>query len=75
MRALILLANIAVIAVAIFLGSWTGLLVAAFLCFVLIAAFFVFSTEKTEALESKGLRRSMGRSTTFLGGLFESNRR
>jgi hypothetical protein len=74
MRALAFLANIAVIAVAYYFGSWTGLLIALAVCVTLVAAFLVFSTDKTEAGESRKMRKAMGRNTTFLAGLFEHSK-
>ena len=75
MRAIILLANIGVLALAFYLGSWMGLLIAAGVCVVLVAAFFVFSMATSEARESKDVQRAMGRNSTFLGGLFHSSKR
>jgi len=75
MRALAFLANIGVIAVAYYFGSWTGLLIALAVCVALVAAFLVFSTDKTESKESRKMRKAMGRNTTFLAGLFEHSKR
>ncbi|MDM0104508.1 hypothetical protein QTH97_06165 [Variovorax sp. J22R24] len=75
MRAIILLANIGVLAVAFYLGSLTGLLIAAGVCLVLVAGFFAFSMARTEARESKDMKRAMGRNTTLLAGLFEPSKR
>lgn len=69
MRALILFVNIAVLAAAYWVASLTGLLIAAGLCFVVIAAFFAFSMASTEARESRKMQRAMGRNTTFLAEL------
>ncbi|MDM0076564.1 hypothetical protein QTH90_19295 [Variovorax sp. J2P1-59] len=74
MRAIILLANLGVLALAYYLGSWMGLLIAAGVCVVLVAAFFVFSMARLEARESKDTQRAMGRSSTFLGGLFHPSK-
>ncbi len=75
MRALAFLANIGVIAVAYYFGSWTGLLIALSVCAALVAAFLVFSTDKKESKESRKMRRAMGGNTTFLADLFEHSRR
>jgi len=75
MRALILVLNIGVLGLALYFGSWTAWLVAAAVCFLIIAAFFKFSMARTEARESREMQRSMGRNTTFLAGLFGSNGR
>jgi len=69
MRALLLLASIAVLATAWWLGSFTGLLIAIGVCFALAAATFAFSRARQEARESKQMQRAFGRSTTFLAGL------
>ena len=74
MRALALLANLGILALAYYFGSLAGLLIAAGICVAAIAGLFVFSMSRTEALESKEMRRSMGRSTTFLGGLMDTRR-
>lgn len=74
MRAILLLANLGILALAFHLGSLTGLLIAAAVCIALVAGFFVFSTARNESLESKEMRRTMGRSTTFLGGLGDTRR-
>jgi hypothetical protein len=71
MRATLLLANIGILALAYWLGSITGFLIAGAVCFVFIAGVFAFSMAKTEARESKDMQRSMGRNTTFLGRLFD----
>jgi hypothetical protein len=71
MRALLLLASIAVPATAWWLGSFTGLLIAVGVCFALAAAVFAFSRSGKEARESKEVQRAFGRSTTFLAGLRE----
>ena len=70
MRAIVLLANIGVLALAFYLGSWIGVLIATGICSVLVAVFFLFSTARTEARESKDMKKAMGRDTTFLAGLF-----
>ncbi|VTU26268.1 MULTISPECIES: hypothetical protein [unclassified Variovorax] len=75
MRAIILLANIAVLAIAFWLASFTGLLIAGVLCFVLIAAVFALSMARTEARESRDMQRAMGRNTTFLAGLWSPRKR
>ena len=69
MRALLLLASIAVPAIAWWLGSFTGFLIAVGACLAAVAASFVFSRAREEARESKQLQRAFGRSTTFLAGL------
>ena len=69
MRALILLINVAVIALAWYLAGPIGLLVAAIACFVLVAGAFAFSMARTEARESREMQRAMGRNTTFLAEL------
>lgn len=74
MRPIILLANLCILAVAFYFGSLTGLLVAGAVCIAIVAGFFMFSTARTESLESKEMRRTMGRSTTFLGGLGDTRR-
>jgi len=74
MRALILIVNIAALAAAYYLASLTGLLIAAGLCFVLIAGFFAFSMASTEARESRKMQRAMGRNTTFLAELMGSRK-
>jgi|UPI0004855866 hypothetical protein len=75
MRTLCLLANFVVLAVAFYFGSLLGLAIALGICVVLVTLFFIFSTATSEARESKRIQREMGRSTTFLGGLFHSSRR
>lgn len=75
MRALILLLSIAVLGLAYYLASITGLLIAAGLCLVLAAGAFAFSMARTDARESKDMQRAMGRNTTFLAGLFGPTRR
>jgi uncharacterized membrane protein YfcA len=70
MRALAFLANIGIIAAAYYFGSWTGMFIALAVCVVLVVGFLVFSTDKTEAEESRKTRKAMGRNTTFLAGLF-----
>jgi len=69
MRALLLLASIAVPAIAWWLGSFTGLLIAVGVCLAGVAASFAFSRSRVEARESKQMQRAFGRSTTFLAGL------
>lgn len=69
MRALILLSSLSILALAYTLGSFPGLLLAAVLSIVIGALSFVFSTAKTEACESRKMRRTMGRNTTFLAML------
>lgn len=75
MRALILLLNLAVIAIAWYLAGPLGLLVAAVLCFALIAGAFVFSMARTETRESRKMQRAMGRNTTFLAELLGPRKR
>jgi hypothetical protein len=75
MRAITLLASIGIVAVAFYLGSWTGLLIAVAVCVALVAGLFVLSTDKTESVESREMRKAMGRNTTFLAGLFETSKR
>jgi hypothetical protein len=75
MRALAFLANIGVIAVCFYFGSWTGLLIALAVCAALVAAFLVLSTDRNESKESRKMRKAMGRNTTFLAGLFENSKR
>jgi Na+-translocating ferredoxin:NAD+ oxidoreductase RnfD subunit len=70
MRALAFIANIGIIAAAYYFGSWTGMFIALAVCVVLVVGFLVFSTDKTEAEESRKTRKAMGRNTTFLAGLF-----
>jgi hypothetical protein len=74
MRAIVLLANLGLLALAYHFGSLAGLLIAAALCVAIVAGFFLFSMARSESLESKDMRRAMGRSTTFLGGLTETRR-
>ncbi|SEA88650.1 hypothetical protein [Variovorax sp. YR216] len=74
MRAIVLLANFGLLALAFYFGSLAGLLIAAALCIAIVAAFFLFSMSRSESLESKDMRRAMGRSTTFLGGLTDTRR-
>lgn len=69
MRAIVLILNIAVLVVAWWAASLTGVLIAAALCFVLVAGFFAFSMAKTEARESRQMQRAMGRNTSFLAEL------
>jgi hypothetical protein len=69
MRAVVFLVNICVLAVAYWLGSLTGLLIAVVVCLASVAGFFVLSMARTEAQESKSLQRAMGRNTTFLAKL------
>ena len=75
MRALILLLNIAVIALAWYLAGPIGLLVAAAVCFALIAGAFAFSMARTEARESRKMQRAMRRNTTFLAELLGPRKR
>jgi hypothetical protein len=75
MRALVIIANIGLIAAAFYFGSWAGLLIALAVCIALIGAFLAFSTDKVEARESREMRKAMGRNTTFLAGLFEHTKR
>ncbi|MBB3177619.1 hypothetical protein [Variovorax sp. Sphag1AA] len=74
MRALLLLANLGLLALAFYFGSLAGLLIAVALCIAIVAGFFLFSMSRAESLESKDMRRAMGRSTTFLGGLTDTRR-
>ncbi|WP_077000690.1 hypothetical protein [Variovorax sp. KK3] len=69
MRALLLLASIAVPAAAWWLGSYTGLLIATGACLTAAAGTFILSRAREEARESKDMQRAFGRSTTFLAGL------
>lgn len=69
MRATILFVNICVVALAYWLGSFMGLLIAGALCLLITAGVFALSMARTEARESKGMQRSMGRNTTFLARL------
>jgi hypothetical protein len=69
MRALILLVNVAILAVAWWLGSLTGLLIAGAVCVAAIVGVFMLSMSRHESLESRDMRRTMGRNTTFLAGL------
>lgn len=75
MRALILFANIAILGLAWYFGSLTGVLIAAGLCVIVVAGVFAFSMARTEARESKDMQRAMGRNTTFLAGLFGPTKR
>ncbi|MDM0012789.1 hypothetical protein QTH87_10140 [Variovorax sp. J22P168] len=75
MRAILLLLNIAVIAAAYYLAGITGLVIAALVCFALIAGAFVFSMARADSQESSEMRRAMGRNTTFLAGLFGPTKR
>jgi hypothetical protein len=75
MRAIVLLTNIAVMAVAFWLASFTGLLIAAVLCFVLMGAVFALSMARTEARESRDMQRTMHRNTSFLAGLWMPRKR
>jgi uncharacterized ion transporter superfamily protein YfcC len=70
MRTFVLLVYFGVMALAFYFGSLTGLLIAAGICIVMVAGFFVFSMARNEARESKDMQRAMGRNTTFLAGLF-----
>lgn len=70
MRAVVFLLNLAVLALAFRFASFTGLAIAAFACVILSAAVFAFSMAKTDARESKDIKRAMGRNTTLLGRLF-----
>ena len=74
MRAIVLLANIGLLSLAFYYGSLAGLLIACAVCVAVIACLFVFSMSRGESLESKDMRRAMGRSTTFLGGLMDTRR-
>jgi len=74
MRAIVLLANIGLLALAFYFGSLAGLLIATAVCVAVVAGLFLFSMSRGESLESKGMRRAMGRSTTFLGGLTDTRR-
>jgi hypothetical protein len=69
MRALILLVNIAVMGLAWYFASFAGLMIAAGICVIFVAGIFAFSMAKTEARESKDMKRAMGRNTTLLGRL------
>lgn len=74
MRALLLVVNLGLLALAFYFGSLAGLLIAVALCIAIVAGFFLFSMSRAESLESKDMRRAMGRSTTFLGGLTDTRR-
>ncbi|SCK47022.1 hypothetical protein VAR608DRAFT_4630 [Variovorax sp. HW608] len=74
MRAIVLLANFGLLALAFYFGSLAGLLIAVGVCVAIIACLFLFSMSRSESLESKETRRSMGRDTTFLGTLMDSRR-
>ena len=69
MRAFIILANIAVVAVAWNMSSLTGMLLVTALSFVFIALSFALFTARTESRESRDMQRAMGRNSTFLAGL------
>jgi hypothetical protein len=69
MRALILLVNIGVLAGAWYFASFVGLMIGAGVCVILAAGIFAFSMARTEARESKDIKRAMGRNTTLLGRL------
>jgi hypothetical protein len=69
MRALILLGNLVVLALAYWLGSFTGLLIGIGVCMVLVVAAFGLSMARAEARESKAIKRAMGRNTTLMGKL------
>jgi hypothetical protein len=69
MRAVLLLASIAILGLAWWLGSFVGMLIAVGVCFALAAASFAVSRARKEARESKEMQRAFGRSTTFLAGL------
>jgi Flp pilus assembly protein TadB len=75
MRALILILNVALLVAAWWVASLTGVLIAAGLCFVLVAGFFAFSMASTEARESRRMQRAMGRNTTFLAELLGPRKR
>ena len=74
MRAIVLLANIGLLALAFYFGSLAGLLIATAVCVAVVAGLFVFSMSRSESLESKDMRRAMGRNTTLLGGLMDTRR-
>jgi MFS superfamily sulfate permease-like transporter len=69
MRAAILLLNLAIFGLAYYFASFLGLVIAVVACVVCAAAFFALSMAKTEARESKAMKRAMGRNTTLLGRL------
>ncbi|RZL90284.1 MAG: hypothetical protein EOP82_16165 [Variovorax sp.] len=69
MRAFVLLLDLAVLALAYWLGSFLGVLIAAVLSLVLAGLTFWFSMARKEARESREMQRQMGRNTTFLSGL------
>ncbi|RST55524.1 hypothetical protein [Variovorax sp. MHTC-1] len=69
MRTTLLLASIATLGLAWWLGSFAGLMIVVGACFALAAATFLFSRSRMEARESKDMQRAFGRSTTFLAGL------
>jgi hypothetical protein len=72
MRAIIVLAYIGIVVLGFCFGALTGMLVTAAVSLLLIAGLFLFSTDRREAMESREMRRAMGRNTTFLAGLPES---
>ena len=74
MRAIVLLANLGLLALAFYFGSLAGLLIVAGVCVAVVACLFLFSMSRSESLESKEMRRSMGRITTLLGGLMDTRR-
>lgn len=69
MRAFVFLVNIAVLGLAWYFWSLVGMLIAAGVCVLLVAAVFAFSIARSESLESKDMKRRMGRNTTLLGRL------
>ncbi|HEY2256213.1 MAG TPA: hypothetical protein VGI11_11285 [Variovorax sp.] len=69
MRAVILLVNIAALGLAWYFASFVGLMIAVGVCVILTAGIFAFSMAKTDARESKDMKRAMGRNTTLLGRL------
>lgn len=69
MRAIVFLANLCVLGLAWWWGSFTGLLIAAAICIAAVAGFFAVSMARTEARESRTMQRNMGRNTTFLARL------
>ena len=70
MRAIVLLANLLVLGLAYRFGSFIWLGIALGVTLVLVAGFFALSMARTDAYESKGMKRAMGRNTTLLGRLF-----
>jgi hypothetical protein len=70
MRAIVLLANLLVLGLAYYFGSFMWLLAALGVTMLLAVGFFALSMARTDAYESKDMKRAMGRNTTLLGRLF-----